>query len=121
MTLSQLEIQLIASVVATACALPGVFLVLRRMALMSDAISHAIDGRLTLVQVESAKAAATIMAMNNVYYRAVHLAENVDLSSMPARLRMNVIGKPGIPKIDFELACLAVSAMTGCGAREIIS
>jgi len=38
----QLEIQLIAVIVAVACALPGVFLVLRRMALMSDAISHAI-------------------------------------------------------------------------------
>lgn len=38
----QIEIQLIAVVVATACVLPGVFLVLRRMALMSDAISHAI-------------------------------------------------------------------------------
>ncbi|HEX6059711.1 MAG TPA: metal ABC transporter permease [Gemmatimonadaceae bacterium] len=42
MTTFQLEIQLIAVVVAAACALPGVFLVLRRMALMSDAISHAI-------------------------------------------------------------------------------
>ena len=39
---AQLEIQLIAIVVAAACALPGVFLVLRRMAMMSDAISHAI-------------------------------------------------------------------------------
>ncbi len=38
----ELEIQLIAAVVAVTCALPGVFLVLRRMALMSDAISHAI-------------------------------------------------------------------------------
>ncbi|RMG68597.1 MAG: metal ABC transporter permease, partial [Calditrichaeota bacterium] len=38
----QLEIQLIASVVALACALPGVYLVLRKMAMMSDAISHAI-------------------------------------------------------------------------------
>lgn len=38
----QLEIQLVAAVVAAACALPGVFLVLRRMAMMSDAISHAI-------------------------------------------------------------------------------
>jgi len=38
----QLEIQLIASVVAAACALPGVFLVLRRMAMMSDAISHTV-------------------------------------------------------------------------------
>ncbi|MCG9130869.1 metal ABC transporter permease [Candidatus Poribacteria bacterium] len=38
----QIEIQLIAIVTAAACALPGVFLVLRRMTLMSDAISHAI-------------------------------------------------------------------------------
>jgi manganese/zinc/iron transport system permease protein len=38
----QIEIQLIAAVVAAACALPGVFLVLRRMSLISDAISHSI-------------------------------------------------------------------------------
>ncbi len=37
-----LEIQLIASLVAVACALPGVFLVLRRTAMLTDAISHAI-------------------------------------------------------------------------------
>jgi manganese/zinc/iron transport system permease protein len=42
MSLEGLQIQLIAAVVAVACALPGVFLVLRRMAMMSDAISHAI-------------------------------------------------------------------------------
>lgn len=42
MTITQIEIQLIAAVVAVACALPGVFLVLRRMALMSDAISHTV-------------------------------------------------------------------------------
>jgi alkyl hydroperoxide reductase subunit D len=28
---------------------------------------------------------------------------------------MNVIGQPGIAKIDFELMCLAVSAINGCG------
>ena len=39
---AQVEIQLIASVVAIACAIPGVFLVLRKMALISDAISHSI-------------------------------------------------------------------------------
>ena len=38
----QIEIQLIAVVVAVACAIPGVFLVLRKMALISDAISHSI-------------------------------------------------------------------------------
>ena len=42
MTAPQLEIQLIAVVAAAACALPGVFLVLRRMAMMSDAISHTV-------------------------------------------------------------------------------
>ncbi|WP_026451231.1 metal ABC transporter permease [Aequorivita capsosiphonis] len=42
MSSAQLEIQLIASVVAIACAIPGVFLVLRKMALISDAISHSI-------------------------------------------------------------------------------
>jgi manganese/zinc/iron transport system permease protein len=42
MTSAQIEIQLIASLVAIACAIPGVFLVLRKMALISDAISHAI-------------------------------------------------------------------------------
>lgn len=42
MTAPQIEIQLIAAVVAIACAIPGVFLVLRKMALISDAISHSI-------------------------------------------------------------------------------
>jgi manganese/zinc/iron transport system permease protein len=42
MSSAQIEIQLIAAVVAAACALPGAFLVLRRMAMMSDAISHTV-------------------------------------------------------------------------------
>lgn len=42
MNSAQIEIQLIASIVAMACAIPGVFLVLRKMALISDAISHSI-------------------------------------------------------------------------------
>jgi manganese/zinc/iron transport system permease protein len=42
MTSAQIEIQLIASLVAISCAIPGVFLVLRKMSLISDAISHSI-------------------------------------------------------------------------------
>ena len=42
MSPEQFDVLLIASVVAAACALPGVFLVLRRMAMMSDAISHTV-------------------------------------------------------------------------------
>ncbi|KZS40353.1 zinc ABC transporter permease [Aquimarina aggregata] len=42
MSNAQIEIQLIASMVAIACAIPGTFLVLRKMALITDAISHSI-------------------------------------------------------------------------------
>ncbi|WP_456441101.1 metal ABC transporter permease [Psychroserpens sp.] len=42
MSSAQIEIQIIASLVAIACAIPGTFLVLRKMAMISDAISHSI-------------------------------------------------------------------------------
>ena len=63
----------------------------------------------------AARSAASIMAMNNIYYRFVHLSSNKDYATRPAKLRMNVIGSPGIDKADFELFCLAVSAINGCG------
>ncbi|MBP7616210.1 MAG: carboxymuconolactone decarboxylase family protein [Steroidobacteraceae bacterium] len=65
--------------------------------------------------VTGARAAAAIMGMNNIYYRFLHLVEDAEYQSMPARLRMNVIGNPGIDKLDFELLSLAVSAVNGCG------
>ncbi|WP_374307003.1 carboxymuconolactone decarboxylase family protein [Methylocella sp.] len=65
---------------------------------------------------DAARAAAAVMAMNNVYYRFVHLASNPVYKTLPAKLRMNVIASPGAPKADFELWCLAVSAINGCGA-----
>jgi alkyl hydroperoxide reductase subunit D len=71
--------------------------------------------KLTPAALSAAKSAATIMAMNNIYYRFVHLASNKDYATMPARLRMNVIANPGVDKADFELWSLAVSAINGCG------
>jgi len=62
-----------------------------------------------------ARAAAAIMGMNNIYYRFLHLVEDPEYAQLPARLRMNVIGNPGIDKADFELLSLAVSAINGCG------
>ena len=64
----------------------------------------------------AAQSAAAIMALNHIYYRFVHLASNKEYGTMPARLRMNVIGNPGVDKADFELWSLAVSAINGCGA-----
>ncbi|WP_158916352.1 carboxymuconolactone decarboxylase family protein [Caulobacter sp. S45] len=63
----------------------------------------------------AAKAAAAIMGMNNVYYRSLHLMKNREYSTLPAKLRMNIIANPGVEKDDFELWCTAVSAINGCG------
>lgn len=70
---------------------------------------------LSEAEVQAAKSAATIMAMNNIYYRFVHMASDKEFGKLPAKLRMNVIGSPGIEKVDFELYSLAVSAINGCG------
>ncbi|QDP73386.1 alkyl hydroperoxide reductase [Legionella israelensis] len=64
---------------------------------------------------EAAKTAATLMAMNNVYYRFIHLVEDKEFASMPAQLRMNGLNTHGVDKLDFELYALAVSSINGCG------
>jgi lipoyl-dependent peroxiredoxin subunit D len=79
-------------------------------AVTADAAQH-----LSPAALSAAKAAASIMAMNNIYYRFTHLASDPDYATMPARLRMNVIANPGVDKADFELWSLAVSAINGCG------
>jgi lipoyl-dependent peroxiredoxin subunit D len=79
------------------------------------AIVEEFAPRMTPEALEAAKAAAAIMAMNNIYYRFTHLVANEEYRKLPARLRMNVIGKPGVDKVDFELWSLAVSAINGCG------
>ncbi|MGW4029910.1 alkyl hydroperoxide reductase [Streptomyces sp. NPDC004838] len=63
----------------------------------------------------AAKSAAAVMAMNNVFYRTRHLLSDPEYGTIRAGLRMNVIGNPGVEKVDFELWSLAVSAVNGCG------
>lgn len=64
--------------------------------------------------IEDARAAAALMGMNNVYYRFRHMVGKEVYGTKPARLRMNWIAKPLGSKVDFELFCLAVSAINGC-------
>ena len=80
-----------------------------------EAAEGEVTGKLSDQQANAARGAAAVMAMNNVYYRFVHLVANPEYGTMPARLRMNFIGSHGIAKDDFELFSLAVSAMNGCG------
>ena len=80
-----------------------------------EAAEAEAEGKLSPEAANAARSAAAVMAMNNVYYRFVHLASNKEYGQLPAKLRMNVIANPGIEKVDFELFSLAVSAMNGCG------
>jgi alkyl hydroperoxide reductase subunit D len=83
---------------------------------VSEAILNEAAKHLTPDALEAAKSAAAVMGMNNVYYRFLHLTPNEKYRTIPARLRMNVIRTHGSDPADFELWCLAASAINGCGA-----
>jgi lipoyl-dependent peroxiredoxin subunit D len=102
------EAQIYATALASAIA--------SRNVVLAGEIEAAVVPKLDAAQVTAAKAAASIMGMNNIYYRFLHLVGNDEYAKLPARLRMNVIGNPGVDKVDFELYSLAVSAINGCGA-----
>ncbi|MFI2303994.1 alkyl hydroperoxide reductase [Actinacidiphila glaucinigra] len=99
--------QLWGTVLATAIA--------SRSAIVLRALEPEARENLSPEAYEAAKAAAAIMAMNNVYYRTRHLLSDPEYGNLRAGLRMNVIGNPGVDKTDFELWSLAVSAINGCG------
>jgi alkyl hydroperoxide reductase subunit D len=90
-----------------------------RNAAFTREIEALAGAHLDAAHVQAAHAAAAIMGMNNVYYRFLHLVEDEEYKQLPARLRMNVIGNPGIDKYDFELLSLAVSVINGCGTCVI--
>lgn len=85
-----------------------------RNAQVVQAITAEFAPKLSPEALTAAKAAASIMGMNNVYYRFTHLVGG-DYPKLPAKLRMNIMAKPGVEKVDFELWSLAVSAINGCG------
>ncbi|MFE0625587.1 alkyl hydroperoxide reductase [Streptomyces sp. NPDC058864] len=99
--------QLWGTVLATAIA--------SRSAVVLRALEPEARENLSPEAYQAAKAAAAIMAMNNVYYRTRHLLSDPEYGNLRAGLRMNVIGNPGVDKTDFELWSLAVSAVNGCG------
>ena len=86
-----------------------------RHAPLTEAIAQFASTHADEQELNGARAAAAIMAMNNIYYRFTHLVGNEEFMTMRAGLRMNVMANPGCSKIDFELASLAVSAIHGCG------
>jgi alkyl hydroperoxide reductase subunit D len=94
---------------AVACAIAS-----RNSLLTKEVLAEAVQ-HLSPEALHAAKAAAAIMGMNNIYYRFQHLSENVRYGQIPARLRMQAIRSHGSDPVDFELWCVAVSAIHGCG------
>ena len=78
-------------------------------AILEDAPQHLNEQTLY-----AAKGAAAIMGMNNIFYRFRHLSQNPKYAEMPARLRMQIVARHGGDPADFELWCVAVSAINGC-------
>ena len=85
-----------------------------RNAALRDAMIADAGAEVSGEVIDDAIAAAALMAMNNVYYRFRHMVGKESYSQMPARLRMQRIARPATNKNDFELFCLAVSAINGC-------
>lgn len=85
----------------------------RNQEVIATATQHARE-QLNNDEIRAAKAAATIMAMNNIYYRFTHAMTDAAYATLPANLRMSVMANPGGDKVSFELSSLAVSAINGC-------
>ena len=76
--------------------------------ILEDAREH-----LSEEAIDAALGAATVMAMNNVAYRAKSWLGD-DYAQVKFGLRMNIISKPGVDKATFELWSTVVSAINGC-------
>ncbi len=93
---------------AAACAITAGHAGLRE-AIFSDAAEAGVAPEV----LDDARAAASLMAMNNTFYRFRHQVGG-EYEKMHPKLRMNRIARPAGEKLDFELYCLAVSAINGC-------
>lgn len=102
------DVQLWGTVVASSIA--------TRNPILIRTLEEEASGRLSPETVEAARTAAALMAMNNVYYRFLHLTDNEKYSAIPAKLRMQGLRSHGIDQRDFELWCTAVSAINNCPA-----
>ncbi|RYE90601.1 MAG: alkyl hydroperoxide reductase [Myxococcales bacterium] len=94
--------------VALACAFAS------RNADVRDTLLAEAAAKVSADVIDDARAAAALMAMNNVYYRFRHLVGRESYAQKPARLRMSRIAQPKTKKVNFELMCLAVSAINAC-------
>ena len=68
----------------------------------------------TVEEIGEAVGCASLLALNNVFYRFRHFTGKEKYTQIPARIRMQLMGNPVTGKEFFELMSLAVSAVNGC-------
>lgn len=86
----------------------------RNRKLLEAVLGDARDAGVEEGVLDDARAAAILMGMNNVYYRFRHLIGKETYSQKPARLRMLRTNQVASTKMNFELFCMAASAINNC-------
>ncbi len=75
---------------------------------------HAKEKEATVEEIAEAAGCASLLALNNVFYRFRHFTGKERYTQIPARVRMQLMSSPVTGKEFFELMSLAVSAVNGC-------
>ena len=75
---------------------------------------YAAEEKASAEQIGEAVACASLLSANNVFYRFRHFMNKEKYNEIPARIKMNIMGRPVNGKEFFELISLAVSAVNGC-------
>jgi len=74
----------------------------------------ALSKEATEAEIGEAVGCASLLALNNVFYRFRHFTGKEKYTQIPARVRMQLMSSPVTGKEFFELMSLAVSAVNGC-------
>lgn len=73
------------------------------------------SGTLSAEESNAALTAASLMGMNNVWYPYLEMADDADLKTQPAQLRMNAYAtNGGVDKRRFEMYALTASIVGKC-------
>ncbi len=111
-TLINLENQVLTNQQVFRAALTSAFVT--KQEILIKILKNEVQNILSEDEIKAAKNAASLMAMNNLYYRFLHISEDKEYSQMPAGLRMRGILDHGIDKVNFEIFSLAASIINGC-------
>lgn len=76
--------------------------------------NNALAEGATASEIAEAAGCASLLSANNVFYRFRHFVNKEKYNEIPARIKMNIMGRPVTGKEFFELMSLAVSAVNGC-------